>query len=100
MIDTRTVLFTDLVASTELRVRLGEDRAEELRRFHDELVTSAVTAHGGTVVKGLGDGFLTTFTAATDAVGARSMSSGPSVVTGVPSPRCSSRCGSASVRVT
>src|SRR5207244_951466 len=32
---TAIVVFTDLVGSTELRSRLGEDAAEELRRKHD-----------------------------------------------------------------
>lgn len=69
-VDTRSVLFTDLVASTELRVRLGEDAAEAVRRCHDQLVRDAVTAHAGAVVKGLGDGVLATFGSAADAVAA------------------------------
>ncbi|HEU5033512.1 MAG TPA: AAA family ATPase [Mycobacteriales bacterium] len=67
---TATVLFTDLVGSTELRSRLGEEAGERLRRTHDRLVIDAITAHAGTVVKGLGDGFLATFAGAADAVGA------------------------------
>ena len=67
---TATVLFTDLVGSTELRTRLGEEAAEDLRRTHDRLLAHAVEAHAGRVVKGLGDGIMATFTAASDAVGA------------------------------
>ena len=66
----RSVLFTDLVGSTELRVRLGEDDAEDLRRTHDRLLADAVTGHGGQVVKGLGDGIMASFSSAADAVGA------------------------------
>ena len=33
-----TILFTDLVASTEMMERIGDDRAEELRRAHFRLV--------------------------------------------------------------
>jgi class 3 adenylate cyclase/tetratricopeptide (TPR) repeat protein/DNA polymerase III delta prime subunit len=62
------VLFTDLVGSTELRVRLGEDAADELRRAHDRMLTEAVEQHRGAVVKGLGDGILATFESAADAV--------------------------------
>jgi class 3 adenylate cyclase/tetratricopeptide (TPR) repeat protein len=62
------VLFTDLVGSTELRTRLGEDAAEELRRTHDRLIASAVAAKRGHVVKNLGDGIMATFTGAADAV--------------------------------
>ena len=44
---TATMLVTDLVGSTELRVRLGEDDADALRRVHDDLLTTAVTEQGG-----------------------------------------------------
>lgn len=67
---TATILVTDLVGSTELRVRVGEERAEELRRAHDEMLTDAVTRHNGTAVKWLGDGVLAMFTGAADAVAA------------------------------
>jgi len=67
---TATVLFTDLVGSTELRGRLGDDAAEELRRAHDRLLTEAVEGNGGRVVKGLGDGIMATFAGAADAVAA------------------------------
>lgn len=66
----RSVLFTDLVGSTELRVRLGEERANTLRREHDRLLGDVVTSHGGAVVKGLGDGIMATFVSAADAVSA------------------------------
>ncbi|MHB8463315.1 MAG: ATP-binding protein [Acidimicrobiales bacterium] len=69
-VGTRSVLFTDLVGSTELRVRLGEERADALRRDHDTLVIEAITTHAGTVVKGLGDGLMATFASAADAVAA------------------------------
>jgi class 3 adenylate cyclase/tetratricopeptide (TPR) repeat protein len=64
------VLFTDLVGSTELRTRLGEGAAEDLRRVHDRLLAEAVEANTGRVVKGLGDGIMATFAAASDAVAA------------------------------
>src|SRR2546421_12232337 len=67
---TAIVLFTDLVRSTELRSRLGEDAAEELRHKHDGLVAGAVQASRGHIVKNLGDGIMATFVRASDAVGA------------------------------
>ncbi|HET7652026.1 MAG TPA: AAA family ATPase [Acidimicrobiales bacterium] len=70
VLGTVSVLFTDLVGSTEQRVRLGEDAADALRRVHDELVGAAVVGSGGTVVKRLGDGVMATFPAAADAVAA------------------------------
>jgi len=67
---TATILFTDLVGSTELRSQLGDTAADELRRRHDDVLTKAVADHGGRVVKGLGDGIMATFAGAADAVGA------------------------------
>ncbi|HEV3365412.1 MAG TPA: AAA family ATPase [Acidimicrobiia bacterium] len=67
---TATVLFTDLVGSTELRGRLGDEAADELRRKHDQLLAEAVDANNGQVVKGLGDGIMATFAGAADAVAA------------------------------
>ena len=68
--ETRTsiILVTDLVGSTALRARLGEDAAEELRRTHDRLLTQTVQNATGEVVKGLGDGLLARFAGAADAV--------------------------------
>jgi class 3 adenylate cyclase/tetratricopeptide (TPR) repeat protein len=67
---TAVVLFTDLVGSTELRGRLGEEAAEDLRRRHDRLLAQAVEGNDGRVVKGLGDGIMATFAGASDAVAA------------------------------
>ncbi len=67
---TITVVFTDLVDSTSLRQRLGDDRADEVCREHDRLVRHATAALGGTEVKALGDGFMLVFDAAAKAVGA------------------------------
>ncbi len=62
------VLFTDIVASTALRTELGEEAGDELRRAHDRLVDEATRAHGGSVVKGLGDGAMAVFVGASEAV--------------------------------
>ena len=64
--ETITVLFTDLVGSTELLSRLGESAADELRREHFGLLRAAVADAGGVEVKNLGDGLMVTF----DGVGA------------------------------
>jgi class 3 adenylate cyclase/pimeloyl-ACP methyl ester carboxylesterase len=65
---TLTVLFTDLVGSTELMQRLGDEAAERVRRSHYRLLRDAVTARGGQEVKTLGDGFMVVFPSAVDAV--------------------------------
>jgi pentatricopeptide repeat protein len=59
---TVTVLFTDLVGSTELSSRLGPEGTEALRQTHFGLLRGAVSAAGGTEVKNLGDGLMVAFT--------------------------------------
>jgi class 3 adenylate cyclase len=66
---TVTLLFTDLVNSTELLERLGDDAAEQVRRAHFRLLRDAVATCGGEEVKNLGDGLMVAFASAVDAVG-------------------------------
>ncbi|MCA1841631.1 MAG: AAA family ATPase, partial [Actinobacteria bacterium] len=62
------ILFTDLVGSTEVLDRLGDDAAEELRRAHFSLLRGAVADAEGTEVKSLGDGLMVTFASPVQAV--------------------------------
>src|SRR5581483_5852038 len=55
------ILFTDLVGSTEVLDRLGDDAAEDLRKDHFSLLRRAVADSDGTEVKSLGDGLMVTF---------------------------------------
>lgn len=64
-----TVLFTDLVQSTDALSRLGEGQAEALRQTHFALLREAIRQASGTEVKNLGDGLMVVFSSATDAVG-------------------------------
>jgi class 3 adenylate cyclase/tetratricopeptide (TPR) repeat protein len=65
---TATVLFTDLVGSTELLSRVGEAAFEELRRTHFAALRETIERTGGEEVKTLGDGVLAVFGSAADAV--------------------------------
>jgi class 3 adenylate cyclase/alpha-beta hydrolase superfamily lysophospholipase len=56
-----TVMFTDIVDSTDQLARLGDRRWRELLERHDALVRGELAAHGGREVKTTGDGFLATF---------------------------------------
>ena len=56
-----TVLFTDIVASTEQAGRLGDRRWRELLEVHDEVARRLVEEFGGQLVKTTGDGILVTF---------------------------------------
>ena len=69
-VTTGAILFTDMVDSTALRSRLGEDRADLLRQQHDELLASVIVAHHGVVARWTGDGVNAAFSTASDAVGA------------------------------
>jgi class 3 adenylate cyclase/tetratricopeptide (TPR) repeat protein len=69
-VGTLTLLFTDLVGSTESLVALGEDRFDAVRDEHDALVGGTITVHHGVIVKHTGDGYMAVFRRATDAVGA------------------------------
>jgi class 3 adenylate cyclase len=65
---TATLLFTDLVGSTELLDRLGQHSGERLRREHVAILRAATRAHGGREVKNLGDGLMLAFASALGAV--------------------------------
>lgn len=69
-VETCIVMFTDLVDSTGIRVRVGEEQAERLRERHDQMVAGGVVHHGGRVVKHTGDGVMATFLGAADAIAA------------------------------
>ena len=57
----RTILFTDIVGSTDLTQRLGDDAAMQLVRAHDAIVRRELAAVGGNEVKHTGDGIMASF---------------------------------------
>src|ERR671911_36204 len=67
--ETVTVLFTDVVSSTEFLSRVGEERAETIRRELVELMRTAISAHDGREVKNLGDGLMVAFDGVIAALG-------------------------------
>ncbi len=56
-----TVMFTDIVGSTEHASRLGDGRWRDLLSEHHNIVRSELERWRGTEVKTIGDGFLATF---------------------------------------
>src|SRR5437762_11599789 len=64
----RTVLFTDIVESTSLTQKLGDDAAMEFLRVHDQVVRDALAASKGREVKHTGDGIMASFISAAAAV--------------------------------
>src|SRR5258708_27342228 len=71
-----TFMFTDIVFSAEIqRTMPGESSSERSDAFlklikqpHDRIVRTTIASHGGTIIKGTGDGFLVTFKDAEKAV--------------------------------
>ena len=64
----RTILFTDVVASTPLLAQLKDEKMRAVMRDHDEVLEAAVTDHGGRAVKTIGDAFMAEFAAPSGAV--------------------------------
>jgi class 3 adenylate cyclase len=56
-----TVMFTDIVGSTETAARLGDRAWRELLARHDDVSRAQLAHYRGRAVKSLGDGFLATF---------------------------------------
>ncbi len=63
-----SVLFTDLEGSTTLAATLGDNRWSTLIDQHFQTVEGIVTAHRGQFVKSLGDGTLSSFQSANEAL--------------------------------
>ncbi|MGH2943227.1 MAG: adenylate/guanylate cyclase domain-containing protein, partial [Solirubrobacteraceae bacterium] len=56
-----TVLFTDIVGSTERVVELGDKRWRDLLALHDSDVRRALHRFDGEVIQRIGDGFIAVF---------------------------------------
>jgi class 3 adenylate cyclase/pimeloyl-ACP methyl ester carboxylesterase len=56
-----TVLFTDIVGSTEHLAAVGDRRWLELIELHDRVARTAIEGHRGRVIRTTGDGVLATF---------------------------------------
>jgi class 3 adenylate cyclase len=56
-----TVLFTDVVGSTDKACRLGDRAWTELLERHDQVLRAMLARYRGREVKTTGDGFLATF---------------------------------------
>ena len=63
-----TVLFSDIVGSTERAVALGDARWHALLDAHDAVAREVVAQDSGRIIKSTGDGILATFDAASRAL--------------------------------
>lgn len=64
-----TVLFTDIVASTERAAADGDRRWRTLLESHDTIAAAVIERHGGRLIRTTGDGVLATFDGPGRAVG-------------------------------
>jgi class 3 adenylate cyclase len=64
----RTVLFTDIVASTQHAAAAGDERWRAVLHRFGEITADLTQQFGGTVVKSTGDGHLATFDGPTQAI--------------------------------
>ena len=65
---TVTIAFTDIVDSTVMLGRLGDQAWLDVLRRHNAVIEEVTTAHGGTVVETQGDGSMLAFSSARRAV--------------------------------
>ncbi|HUW01235.1 MAG TPA: AAA family ATPase [Acidimicrobiales bacterium] len=63
-----TLVFTDLVGSTEMAESIGDRAADELRREHFALLREAITDTDGVEVKTIGDAMMASYSTASDAI--------------------------------
>lgn len=63
-----TILFTDIVGSTELNVRAGDEQYVPLLNEHDRILRARLRQHGGVEYTHTGDGMSAWFTSASSAI--------------------------------
>src|SRR4051812_6340473 len=63
-----TIMFTDVVGSTTLYDRYGDDEADARRARHSAVLREVVASHDGREVKSTGDGLMVVFGSAVAAV--------------------------------
>jgi len=66
---TRTFMFTDICASTNLLEAMGDEAWEDILRWHDQTLRSLFAQHEGEEIKHAGDGFFVAFSDAAAALG-------------------------------
>ena len=63
-----TLFFSDIEGSTAMTERLGDQRAQQVLRDHNEIVRLQVANHDGFEVKSMGDGFMLAFSSARNGI--------------------------------
>ena len=61
---TITIMFTDVVESSSMMERLGDREGRRVLGTHERIIRQQTSAHEGTEIKSMGDGFMLTFPSA------------------------------------
>ncbi len=64
----RTIVFTDIVGSSDAAHRLGDEVAMTMLRHHNEIVRENLKSHSGREVKHTGDGIMASFASVSNAI--------------------------------
>ena len=68
VVEQATIIFSDIVSSTNLVTQLGDAEARDIFLQHDKIVRDQIEKHGGRELQNLGDGFMLSFDSATIAI--------------------------------
>lgn len=68
IVEQATIVFTDIVSSTDVVTQLGDAASRDLFIKHDKIVRNQLKTHGGKELQNLGDGFMLSFASATAAI--------------------------------
>jgi len=68
LVEQATIVFSDIVSSTDLVAQLGDAAARDVFLKHDKIVRDQIKKHGGRELQNLGDGFMLSFESASAAI--------------------------------
>jgi len=68
VVEQATIVFSDIVSSTDLVTKLGDAAARDIFLQHDKIVRNQIKKYGGRELQNLGDGFMLSFESASAAI--------------------------------
>ncbi len=68
IVEQATIVFTDIVSSTDLVTQIGDAAARDLFLKHDKIIRNQLKRYGGRELQNLGDGFMLSFASASAAI--------------------------------
>ncbi len=68
IVEQATIVFSDIVSSTQVVTELGDAAARGIFLQHDRVIRDQIQKHGGRELQNLGDGFMISFESASGAI--------------------------------